>query len=315
MGESMIAGLLRKRSVNPTRIAASHPRKGRREELTKAHRITVFEGNADAARSVAEGHNCAVVICVKPQRLAQVLNDLKGVLRPDQLIISIVAGATVERLADELGTAKIVRAMPNTPSQIGAGITAWTCTTAVDEIETRTRSRNSLGVGQGDVRRNRKHDRHVNLIVCHRTYVCFHGDGGVDGRRRSPRLFPRHGKGTRPGNDARLGKIRDCYAQTSRRTPQYGHLARWHVGRSYLPDGKRRGADSAVKSGVRSVQTSGRIGQSEIVYFKYFSNQLRLLCRAASCILVRSGRAASAEKRSSARAHPGVLRRYRVQSR
>jgi len=50
-------------------------------------------------------------------------------------VLSIVAGARIEQLADELGTAKIVRAMPNTPSQIGAGITAWTCTEAVAEAE------------------------------------------------------------------------------------------------------------------------------------------------------------------------------------
>ena len=51
------------------------------------------------------------------------------------MVVSIVAGARIEYLADELGTAKIVRAMPNTPSQIGAGITAWTCTEAVNETE------------------------------------------------------------------------------------------------------------------------------------------------------------------------------------
>jgi pyrroline-5-carboxylate reductase len=51
------------------------------------------------------------------------------------MVISIVAGATIEKLAGDLGTAKVVRAMPNTPSQIGAGITAWTCTVAVNDVE------------------------------------------------------------------------------------------------------------------------------------------------------------------------------------
>lgn len=135
MGESMIAGLLRLGLVAPGNISASHPRQNRREELSAVHGIKAFEGNADAAKSVAGHDNSAVVICVKPQRLERVLRDLKGVLRPDQLVISIVAGARIEHLAEELGTAKVVRVMPNTPSQIGAGIAAWTCTVAVNDAE------------------------------------------------------------------------------------------------------------------------------------------------------------------------------------
>jgi pyrroline-5-carboxylate reductase len=135
MGESMIAGLLRKRLVPPENIAASHPREPRRNELNEKYGIAVFEGNREAAESVAGRSNSAVVLCVKPQRIDRVLSELKDGLHQDQMVISIVAGATIEKLAGELGTAKIVRAMPNTPSQIGAGITAWTCTVAVEEAE------------------------------------------------------------------------------------------------------------------------------------------------------------------------------------
>lgn len=135
MGESVIAGLLRKELVDPAKIAASHPRENRRTELAEWHGIKAFGDNAEAAKFVAGQENSAIVICVKPQRLERILKDLKGVLHPDQLVISIVAGATIHHLAEELGTAKVVRAMPNTPSQIGAGITAWTCTVAVDEAE------------------------------------------------------------------------------------------------------------------------------------------------------------------------------------
>ncbi len=135
MGESVIAGLLRKNLVDPANIAASHPRENRRAELVEKHAISTFADNAEAVKFVAGGENSAIIICVKPQRLERVLNDLKGILHPDQLVISIVAGATIHHLAEELGTAKVVRAMPNTPSQIGAGITAWTCTVAVDEAE------------------------------------------------------------------------------------------------------------------------------------------------------------------------------------
>jgi pyrroline-5-carboxylate reductase len=135
MGESMIAGLLRKDLVDPKNITASHPREARRKELSERHSIDIFESNTDAAKAVVGQENSAVVLCVKPQRLVRVVRDLAGTLSVDQLVVSIIAGATIEHLADELGTAKIVRAMPNTPSQIGAGISAWTCTEAVSETE------------------------------------------------------------------------------------------------------------------------------------------------------------------------------------
>ena len=135
MAESMLAGLVSNKLVDAANISASHPREARRAELTSKYGVTAFESNAETARSVVGQANSAIIICVKPQRLKRVLKDLDGVLHPDQLVISIVAGATIEHLAEELGTAKIVRAMPNTPSQIGAGITAWTCTVAVDDAE------------------------------------------------------------------------------------------------------------------------------------------------------------------------------------
>jgi pyrroline-5-carboxylate reductase len=135
MGESMVAGLLRKELVERTGISASHPRENRQAELREKYGISVYEGNADAARSVAGEGNSAIVLCVKPQRLANVLNDLNGVLPAGQLVVSIVAGASIDALSAALGTKRIVRAMPNTPSQIGAGITAWTCTDAVGDAE------------------------------------------------------------------------------------------------------------------------------------------------------------------------------------
>ncbi len=115
MGESMIAGLVRKNIVDPTNISASHPRANRRAELAEKYGITVFDDNALAAKQAANQANSAVVLCIKPQRLARVLNDLDGVLSVDQLVVSIVAGATIEHLATALGTDKVVRAMHNTP--------------------------------------------------------------------------------------------------------------------------------------------------------------------------------------------------------
>lgn len=135
MAESIIAGLLRKNLVGAEQIVASHPRPGRREELHEKYKIEVFERNTEAVESVKPSENSIVALCVKPQRLKGVLQELKGVVSPEQLVISIIAGARIEAIADALGNQNIIRAMPNTPSQIGAGITAWTCTEEIGEAE------------------------------------------------------------------------------------------------------------------------------------------------------------------------------------
>jgi pyrroline-5-carboxylate reductase len=58
--------------------------------------------------------------------------ELKPVMRPGQLVISIVAGASSHALAEGLDHPAVVRCMPNTPAQIGQGVTVWFATPAVD---------------------------------------------------------------------------------------------------------------------------------------------------------------------------------------
>ncbi|MGI9066460.1 MAG: pyrroline-5-carboxylate reductase [Pyrinomonadaceae bacterium] len=131
MAEAMIAGLLSKNLVKPEQLAGSHPREERRKELQGRYGIRLFENNRDAV----DGASSMVVLTVKPQRLGTVLGDLKEAVKPDQLVISIVAGARVETIAEALQNRSIVRAMPNTPAQIGEGMTVWTATPEVSEAQ------------------------------------------------------------------------------------------------------------------------------------------------------------------------------------
>ncbi|HEY6121072.1 MAG TPA: pyrroline-5-carboxylate reductase [Pyrinomonadaceae bacterium] len=139
MAESIIAGLLRKGLVVPDQITGSHPRPGRREELKSRYDIQVVESNRAAAEITTatveydKPLKSIVLLTVKPQRLNVVLGELKGVLKEDQLLLSIVAGARLETIAKEVGHAAIVRAMPNTPAQIGQGMTTWIATPQVSE--------------------------------------------------------------------------------------------------------------------------------------------------------------------------------------
>lgn len=136
MAEAMIAGLLRKKLISPDNLVGSHPRQSRREELHVKYGIEMLEQNREAALAVAPTETetaSLVVIAVKPQRLARVLAELKGSIHPDQVLVSIVAGAKMQTITDELLHGTVVRAMPNTPAQIGEGVTAWTASAAVGE--------------------------------------------------------------------------------------------------------------------------------------------------------------------------------------
>ena len=131
MAESMIAGLLRQEIVGADQILASHPRADRREELSGKYGIDCFESNADAINALPD--DGVLLLCVKPQRLGGVFKDLAGIVKPTQLVASIIAGARIEKISEALSNDLVVRAMPNTPSQIGQGMTAWTCSDSVDE--------------------------------------------------------------------------------------------------------------------------------------------------------------------------------------
>ena len=139
MAEAIIGGLLRRELVTPAQIIGSHPRPARREELQTKYGIVVVESNSQAAKpgptTADAGSSSIVILAVKPQRLRTILNELRGQLQEKQLLLSIVAGAKIETLASELGHPSIVRAMPNTPAQIGQGMTAWTATPQVADAQ------------------------------------------------------------------------------------------------------------------------------------------------------------------------------------
>jgi pyrroline-5-carboxylate reductase len=126
MAEAMIRGLTAKHLVPPSHIFVTGPRRERRADLAKRFGVKALASNVEAARGAH-----VVVLSVKPQVLPTVLAELRGELRDDQLVLSIVAGAPLGVLRDGLDHATIVRAMPNTPAQIGMGITAWYASPAV----------------------------------------------------------------------------------------------------------------------------------------------------------------------------------------
>ena len=121
MAEAMTQGLLSRKLLSSKLITVAEPRQERRKELVQKHGIKVTANNREAART------CTVlVLSVKPQDLHGVLTNLKGVLRSQQMVMSIVTGANVSTISKGLGHGSVVRVMPNTPAQIGEGMSVWT---------------------------------------------------------------------------------------------------------------------------------------------------------------------------------------------
>ena len=128
MAEAMIRGLLGKKLIAPERIIASGPRPERGKELEERYGVRWTTDNKEAAQAAD-----IVVLSIKPQVLPVVLDELRGLLRPEQLVFSIVAGARIETISRGLKHRAIVRVMPNTPAQIGEGMSVWTATPEVTE--------------------------------------------------------------------------------------------------------------------------------------------------------------------------------------
>jgi pyrroline-5-carboxylate reductase len=124
MAEAMISGLLADR-LPPEQLVASHPRRERREALVGEHGIRTVSRNAEAVSGAQ-----IVVLAVKPQMLASVMREVGPALGDDQVVLSVVAGATLRTLSHGLGHAAVVRAMPNTPAQIRRGIAVWAASPA-----------------------------------------------------------------------------------------------------------------------------------------------------------------------------------------
>jgi pyrroline-5-carboxylate reductase len=128
MAEAMLSGILKKGLTKPQNIRVSGPLVDRNEDLQKKYDVITFSNNCEAVANAD-----VVVLSVKPQRLEKVLHEMKGSVNPNALVLSIVAGASIAKITRNLGHDVIVRAMPNTPAQIGEGITVWTASHSVSE--------------------------------------------------------------------------------------------------------------------------------------------------------------------------------------
>ena len=127
MGSILMQAFCRQNVLQPGNIAATVNHAEMTASLSSKYGIEVTTDNRAAI------HNADVILlCVKPQTLGDVVQEIEHDLRPDQLVISIAASVPTSYIEQRIPAGiAVIRAMPNTPSMVGAGMTAFCCGKAV----------------------------------------------------------------------------------------------------------------------------------------------------------------------------------------
>lgn len=120
MGAAMIRAIVRARVVEAAQITVSDPHRDKLAALVNDLGVSAMESNVKAVANAD-----VVILAVKPQVIAAVLDELRGKLSRDCTVVSIAAGLTTEAVGNALGAnVRVVRAMPNTPCLVQAGAVA-----------------------------------------------------------------------------------------------------------------------------------------------------------------------------------------------
>lgn len=122
MGEAILEAALEAGVFLPGDVTVIEKVESRRDQLLRDHAVAVTSGY----EAMAEAD--LVLLSVKPQEMS----TIQGALKPDSLLVSIMAGISIAGIAQEFGHTRVVRVMPNTPAAVRAGMSVWTATATVD---------------------------------------------------------------------------------------------------------------------------------------------------------------------------------------
>jgi pyrroline-5-carboxylate reductase len=126
MATAMITGLCEQKLLSPTNITASDPVATQLSILASRYPINTTSSNSEAVKDKS-----VIVLSIKPQILSKIGVELSQQIPADALVLSIIAGVTIDTIRQQLNHNRIVRVMPNTPAQVGKGMSVWTNTSSV----------------------------------------------------------------------------------------------------------------------------------------------------------------------------------------
>jgi pyrroline-5-carboxylate reductase len=145
MGTILLESFLERKLVTPQQAMATVQHADRCSALSRQlGGVTVGTDNRQAVAGAS-----IVLVCVKPQAAGQLLDEIASRLKPGTLVISIAASTTTSFIQQKLGKSiPVVRAMPNTPAMVGAGMTAVCAGTAASAEHLQTAKHLFDGVGR-----------------------------------------------------------------------------------------------------------------------------------------------------------------------
>ena len=131
MAGAIMGGIIQKQIFRPEEIIGSDVSEKGRERVREQYGIAVTAENREVAEKAE-----ILILSVKPQFYPEVIAEIRECIKPEQLIITIAPGKTLEWLQEQFGRrVKLVRTMPNTPAMVGEGMTAVCCSEEVTEEE------------------------------------------------------------------------------------------------------------------------------------------------------------------------------------
>ena len=120
MTNAILTGVFKSNILNKEDVFVSNKTEKKLESIKNNFDCNIFTNNQEVFKKAKD----IVFICVKPQVFDSIIEEIKGSINDNQLVVSIMAGKTIEYLQEVLDTKNIIRVMPNTPCLIGAGISA-----------------------------------------------------------------------------------------------------------------------------------------------------------------------------------------------
>lgn len=149
MAKAMIGGIIKNNIAAPEDIYGSNRKETDRQSVHDQYDIHVTADNIEVTDNAD-----ILVLAVKPQYYEEVITQITGHIRADQIIISIAPGKTLAWLAEKFGAErkiKIVRTMPNTPAMVGEGMTGVTPNDQLTEAEVKLVCDILSGFGKAEV--------------------------------------------------------------------------------------------------------------------------------------------------------------------
>ena len=120
MANAILEGVLKSKAFDKKDIFVSNRSKDKLDLIKDKFGFNISDDNTKTIKDAKD----IVFICVKPQVYDGIFSELKKAISKNQLVVSIMAGKSIEYLQKTLGTKNVIRVMPNTPSIVGAGISA-----------------------------------------------------------------------------------------------------------------------------------------------------------------------------------------------